>query len=98
MEVDLHTFQPTSGLMASDYDANSKGLELVAQNLEADVMEIQASRDEFNRQARIAGPDEVMLPDVAVENTTTLGRAFTDYVGTRGASNGPRVVSDRQAL
>ena len=86
------------GPMASDYDANSKGLELVARNLEADGMKIQAARDEVNRQARIAGPDDVMLPDVAGENTTTLGRAFADKVGTSGASIGPRVVSDRQAL
>jgi len=86
------------GPMASDYDANSKGLELTARSLEADGLKIQAARDEVNRQARISGPDDVMLMDVAGENTTTLGRAFADNVGTRGASIGPRVVSDRQAL
>ena len=84
--------------MFYDYGANSKGLELSAWNLEAVGMKIYEVQVEVNRQARIAGPDEVMLMDVAGENTTKLGSAFPNNVGTRLVSITPRLVSDRLAM
>ena len=88
----------SAGPMFHDYVANSKGLELSAWNFEADGMVIYEVQVEVNRQARIAGPDEVMLMDVAGENMTKLGSAFPNNVGTRRVSITPRLVSDRLAM
>ncbi len=88
----------SAGPMFHDYVANSKGLELSAWNFEADGMVIYKVQVDVNRQARIAGPDEVMLLDVAGENTTKLGSAFLNNVGTRRVSFAPRLVSYRLAM
>ena len=87
-----------AGPIFYEYSANSKGLELSAWNLEADGIKIYEAQVEVNRQARIAGPDEVMLLDVAGENTTKLGSAFLNNVGTRRVSFAPRLVSYRLAM
>ena len=87
-----------AGPIFYDYGANSKGLELSAWNLEVDGMKIYEDQVEVNRQARIAGPDEVMLMDVAGENTTKLGSAFPNNVGTRRVSITPRLVYDRLVM
>ena len=97
-EGDLPSPIQCAGPIFYDYGANSKGLELSAWNLEADGIKIYEAQVEVNRQARIAGPDEVMLMDVAGENTTKLGSAFPNNVGTRLVSITPRLVSDRLAM
>ena len=60
---DRPSFIQSVGPMSSDYDANSKGLEPSVWNLDADGVKICEAGFEFNRQARTAGPDDVMLMD-----------------------------------
>ena len=60
---DRPSFIQSAGPMSSDYDANSKGLEPSVWNLDADGVKIYEAQFEVNRQARTAGPDDVMLMD-----------------------------------